>query len=106
MEVFVPSSLTSCSLPSLPVKVDRHSQEGLTQCGGRNSLQQCHSFSFSSGRWTRSHTLASQRLYLASWSTQGRIVLMGGLERGRSTSTEILEDNISQSGFQLQDHTK
>ena len=104
VEVYVPSTNTSCSLPSLPVETWGHSQDGLLLCGGYpNSRHSCHTFHSDSGEWrVKTHRLSEGRLYHSSWQREDEtVLLMGG---GYSpTTTEIVSDSsaVSTPGFSL-----
>ena len=62
VELYVPSTNTSCSLPSLPVKSEEHSQDGLLLCGGEGinldvNGYWCHTFHSDSGEWVKTDRL-------------------------------------------------
>ena len=79
VEVFVPSTGQSCSLPSLPGDRYQHSMDGLLICGGGYySSDPTTCVSFSSGEWITSNTLVEERYYHTSWQTDQGTVLMGG----------------------------
>ena len=108
VELYVPSTNTSCSLPSLPVGTLGHSQDGLLLCGGvGNSGQSCHTFHPDSGEWVKTHNLSEEREYHSSWQREdGTIVLMGGDDS--PTTTEIVSDSraVSTPGFSLKYDTR
>ena len=103
VEVYVPSTNTFCSLPSLPVRTDEHSQDGLLQCGGYpNSLQSCHTFHSASGEWKETNRLSERRDEHSSWQREDEtVLLMGGAYS--LTTTEIVSDSsaVSTPGFSL-----
>ena len=107
VEVYVPSTNTSCSLPSLPVGIYDHSQDGLLLCGGTGNEEQCHTFHSDSGEWVKTHRLSEGRRSHSSWQREdGTVLLMGG---GRSrTTTEIVSDSsaVSTPGFSLKYDTR
>ena len=77
VEVFHLGNNTICKLPSLPMKIGSHTQDGLIQCGGRGSEDKCHKFS--QGKWEKSHDLKEKRYKHSSWLREdGSILLLGG----------------------------
>ena len=76
-----------CSLPDLPTDTYRHSQTGLTLCGGDYSPRSCHTFYFSTGSWEESHKLAMDRTGHSAWRSPQGILLIGGY------SSEILTES-------------
>ena len=83
-----------CSLPNLPQGYirSRHSQTGLTCCGGTDyaGYTTCHTLS-SNGSWEQSHSLSQRRRWHSSWaSPQGTMLIGGGFS---GTTTEILTEN-------------
>ena len=109
VEVYVPSTNTSCSLPSIPVGTERHSQDGLLLCGGIGNSRQCHTFHSDSGEWrVKTHRLSERRDEHSSWQRDdGTVLLMGGGYRPTTTTTEIVSDNsaVSTPGFSLKYNT-
>ena len=104
VEVYVPSTDTSCSLPSLPVATYAHSQDGLLLCGGAgDNSRQCHTFHSDSGEWrVKTHNLSEERYGHSSWQREdGTLLLMGGY--WSTTTTEIVSDSsaVSTPGFSL-----
>ena len=103
VEVYVPSTNTSCSLPSLPVGTWDHSQDGLLQCGGIGNSRQCLTFHSDSGEWrVKTHRLSERRVRHSSWQRDdGTVLLMGGVDS--PTTTEIVSDSsaVSTPGFSL-----
>ena len=78
VEVFVPSTGLSCSLPALPDERYEHTMDSLLICGGYgSSATTC--LSFTSGQWITSHNLVEERYYHTSWQTEQGLVLMGGV---------------------------
>ena len=108
VEVYVPSTNTSCSLPSLPVATEGHSQDGLLLCGGDgNYRQSCLTFHPDSGEWVKAHNLSEGRYEHSSWQREdGTVLLMGGVDS--LTTTEIVSDSsaVSTPGFSLQYNTQ
>ena len=83
VEVFVPSTGQSCSLPSFPHYREDHTMTGLTVCGGAglegvNDLLLTSCIAFLSGEWVTTHTLWRERTGHSAWLAQGGLVLMGG----------------------------
>ena len=107
VEVYVPSTNTSCSLPSLPVETHLNSQDGLLLCGGIGNSRQCHTFHSDSGEWrVKSHRLSEERYGHSSWQRDdGTVILMGGVYS--TTTTEIVSDSsaVSTPGFSLKYNT-
>ena len=102
VEVYVPSTNTSCSLPSLPVETHGHSQDGLLQCGGYGNRKQCHTFHSASGEWVKTPRLSEERRDHSSWQREdGTVMLMGG---DSFTTTEIVRGSsaVSTPGFSLE----
>ena len=107
VEVYVPSTNTSCSLPSLPVETWGHSQDGLLLCGGGFNEEQCLTFHAASGEWVQTHRLSGERRFHSSWQREdGTVLLMGG--DFSPTSTEIVSDSsaVSTPGFSLKYDTR
>ena len=78
VEMFIPSTNHSCTLPSLPHERSGHTMSGLTICGGLFTSTTC--LQLSSGVWSVSHTLQDERYGHSSWqSDQQGLILMGGL---------------------------
>ena len=91
VEVYVPSTNTSCSLPSLPVATSSHSQDRLLLCGGAGNSGQCHTFHSDSGEWrVKTHNLSEERSTHSSWQREdGTVLLIGG--RFSARTTEIVD---------------
>ena len=96
VEVFVPATNTSCSLPSLPEKTAGHIQDGLSQCGGYGSEMFCQEFS--QGEW-RTQNLSQRRVRHTSWRTGTSLFLMGGMESNETT--EEIADGVTRESFEL-----
>ena len=96
VEVYHPGTNTSCTLPSLPEKINGHTQDGFTQCGGEGSLQSCYTL------WTKTNSLSEKREGHSSWRREdGKILLIGG--DYNKTTTELVSDSsgVSTPGFTL-----
>ena len=96
VEVFVPSTRQSCSLPSLPDNLRyHHTMDSHVICGGYYaSASTC--LSFSSGQWITSHILTEGRDAHSSWQTDQGLVLMGGYDS--PVRSEILPMAGEQAG--------
>ena len=126
VEVYVPSTNTSCSLPSLPVTTWDHSQDGLLLCGGSQcSLEndgclkgpptrakKCLTFYPDSGLWITTHPLQENRYGHSSWQREdGTVLLMGGRISARTTEFTTTSGLISRyrcstrPGYRLQNIT-
>ena len=92
------SDNTICTMPPLPAGRDRHSQSGLTACGGRGSDVSQTCSTFSNGDWITSHTLREERQWHVSWNSPSGIMLLGGL---RSRHTTELSSTSSSAHFDL-----
>ena len=91
-EVLNDDGTTKCSFPILPEDRRHHTQSGLVICGGGwESDIQTSCLTFSSGKWTKSHTLQFRRKDHSVWSSPQGLLLMGGAYN--LTSTEILTDD-------------
>ena len=77
VEVFIPSTGLSCSLPPLPDDRLYHTMDSTYTCGGVGmpSSDSCLHFS---GQWTDSYTLVHAREGHSSWMTDYGLLLMGG----------------------------
>jgi hypothetical protein len=97
VEVYVPSTGQSCSLPSLPDQRYRHTMDSLYICGGYYySSAATNCLHFSSGQWYTSHTLVESRYGQSSWQTDQGLVLMGG--DGSPSTSEIVPTAGEQGG--------
>ena len=104
VEVYVPSTGQSCSLPSLPDERISHTMDSLYICGGDYSSS-TNCLHFSSGQWYTSHTLVEKRYGHSSWQTDQGLVLMGG--GGSPSTSEIVPTAGEQGGpsFDMQYYT-
>ena len=103
VEVLREDGSSLCSLPDLPDYYRYHTQSGLVTCGGYRTQTSC--YNFSSGVWTRSHSLLHSRVYHSAWSSPLGTVLMGG--DVSLTTTELLtEDGQSTDLFSMKYQTK
>jgi hypothetical protein len=98
VEVFVPSTGQSCSLPALPDERYGHTMDSLLICGGGwdSTTAATTCLSFTSGQWITSHTLVEERNYHTSWQTEQGLVLMGGYSS--PDTSEILATAGGQGG--------
>ena len=102
VEVYHPGTNTSCTLPSLPGGIWRHSQDGFIQCGGDGSRQFCHTLNTDTAQWTKTHSLSEKRYqHKSSRREDGSILLIGGYYS--KTTTELVSDSsaVSTTGFTL-----
>ena len=99
VEVYVPSTGQSCSLPPLPDGRWLHTMDSLYTCGGVSTPTSCLHFSY--GQWTTSHSLLEERVDHSSWQTEQGLVLMGGWSS--STTSEIVPTDGEQgvAGFAM-----
>ena len=108
VEVILPSG-RSCSLPSLPIPRESHTQSGLTACGGyagfnyksNTTLHSC--VTFAARVWNKSHTLAKTRWFHVAWQSPVGIFLIGGT--GEKSRTVLLSTTTSTTslGFDMPD---
>ena len=91
VEVLREDGSSLCSLPDLPNSHYFHTQSGLVTCGGEGVDQFTSCYNFSSGVWTKSHSLQYSRYRHSSWSSPLGTVLMGG--SGSFTTAELLTDD-------------
>ena len=97
VEYFSPdSSLTGCTLASLPGERAQHTMNWLTACGGQgNNTDNC--VTIGPGKWNvewkTSHTFSQGRGGHVSWRKDSDIdiLLMGGLTSGTQMTTEAFE---------------
>ena len=84
-----------CSLPDLPADRYHHSQTGLVTCGGGlTSSDQKSCYTFSAGRWKKTHTLRQRRYGHTAYALPQGVMLMGGdAHGGFKKTTELLTDN-------------
>ena len=104
VEIYNPSTNTTCSLPKLPVGRYGHTQDVNLVCGGPSSSTRttCVKWSSESGSWTQSHTLHQSRVYHVSWNTEDGVYLMGGNYGSNMKTTELVKaDGSVEDGFSL-----
>ena len=119
VEIYLPASNTGCSLPELPEARSGHTQDGGLACGGSwvakmivdqhasNSIwKSC--VKWTSGSWTRSHSLIGERSCHVSWATASGVYLIGGYfsQLGPDSTELVKEDGSVEEGFQLKHPTK
>ena len=94
VEMFIPSTNHSCTLPSLPDRMTSHTMSGLTICGGHHTSTEC--LQLSSGVWSVSHTLQEERYGHSSWqSDQQGVILMGGWSYSDMSSEVVGQGGVS-----------
>ena len=94
-----------CTLPPLPEARYRHSQSGLTACGGHASpALTCTTLS--NGVWATSHNLDPGRKNHVSWSSPSGLMLLGGSASMRTTSLLSTTSSSSSAQFELLYKTK
>ena len=110
VEVYIPASNTTCSLPQQPGERVFHTQDGELACGGGfgSSLQTtCVKWSSDSGSWSQSHTLRQERTQHVSLATEDGVYLMGGQDSSSWRTTELVkEDGSVEDGFSLKYDTR
>ena len=105
-ELYLPSSGTWCTLPSLPDKRFGHtvSEDGLL-CGGwsYHTGDSCLQWSPDTGSWEAAVTLDVKRTAHCSWTpaNSSDIYLMGGFP-SENTTTLIKPDGTQEPGFSLE----
>ena len=107
-ELLYTSGSRICFLPDLPSLRRRHSQTGVTVCGGVDSPANatCHTLS-ATGTWIQSHNLAQDRRYHSAWRSPQGTILIGGRDSGAGTTSVILlESGDTNPGFNLIDKTR
>ena len=93
-EVISTNGTSICGLPQMPISKDRHTQSGLTACGGYGSERNC--IKFQSGSWT---TLTDNLVYMrydhSSWVTpdEGILLIGGSFFIDGHNETEIVYQN-------------
>ena len=106
VEVFVPSTGLSCSLPALPDERYGHTMDSLLICGGYDySTTDTTCLSFTSGQWITSHTLADERYHHSSWQTDQGLVLMGGIASPGTSEIVSTAGNHGGPSFAMQYNT-
>ena len=95
-----------CTLPSLPGARNRHSQSGLTACGGQYSQAQDTCTTFSSGAWATSHNLNPFRKHHVSWNSPSGLMLLGGASSMQTTSLLSSTTSSVSDQFELLYNTK
>ena len=108
IEIYNPVTNTTCSLPQLPETLFYHTQDGGLACGGGQAKPASQQASWttcvkwSSGSWTKSHTLRQKRYGHVSWATEDGVYLMGGMDSSSEFTTELVkEDGSVEEGFSL-----
>ena len=92
VEYFSPdSSLTGCTLASLPGDRSYHTMDGLTACGGQGD----NCVTLGPRGWETSQTLSQGRRGHVSWKRDTDILLMGGLTSHTQVTTEVAGDTGS-----------
>ena len=106
-ELFLPSTGKTCSLQEGIARsdhtLDQLGDGRLLACGGYGGAEKmCHQFvpSLPYGTWTVSATLRNLRYYHTSFSTGGKVLLLGGSES--ETAAEVVGSDKS---FNLQQGT-
>ena len=105
VEVILTNS-TLCTLPPLPEGRYRHSQSGLTACGGQDSQAQDTCTTFSNGAWTTSHHLDPFRKSHVSWNSPSGLMLLGGASSMQTTSLLSSTTSSVSDQFELLYNTK
>ena len=108
VEVFLPSTATTCKLPRLVVRRSYHTLDGFLACGGyySDAGTSCEEFSPATGTWARpSHTLQQDREDHVSWSVEEGTLLMGGDKEG-TTSEIVKHDGTTERSFDLKYQTR
>ena len=109
VEVFLPSTSTSCELPGPVLGRFGHTQDNLLACGGccsSSAGHSCEEFSPATGTWARTHTLQRERWYYVSWSVEEGTILMGGGYSGTGRTSEIVKhDGTTETSFDMRSLT-
>ena len=107
VELYVPSSGVSCSLPKLPVNGIRYQDHTLENtgliCGGADTSNFCLQWSPDTGSWEEGLLLGIERAFHVSWTpapTYLGTFLMGGARSERKT-TLINYDGTQEAAFPL-----
>ena len=96
-----------CTLPPLPEARQKHSQSGLTACGGNGfppAVDTCTTFS--NGVWATSHNLDPRRRYHVSWNSPSGLMLLGGASSMQTTSLLSSTTSSVSDQFELLYNTK
>ena len=105
VEIYLPSSNTSCSLPELPEVRGSHTQNGGLACGGGYNSTWSNCVKWGDGSWTRTHILREKRTQHVSWTTASGVYLIGGQKNG-NTSDLVKEDGSVEEGLPLKNNTE
>ena len=108
VEVFLPSTATTCQLPRQVLARQDHTQDGLLVCGGccGDVLTSCEEFSPATGTWAlTNHTLQEGRFCHVSWSVEEGTLLMGGAWGG-TTSEIVKHDGTTATSFDMKYDTE
>ena len=106
-EVLFLNGSAFCELPRMRQYKSRHTQSGLTACGGGASAIRKSCIKFEDGSWTTlTDNLVEERYRHSSWVTpDGDILLIGG--QYSNTTTEIVyQDGTSIRSFDLKYNTE
>ena len=99
------SNGTLCTLPPLPEARYRHSQSGLTACGGSDSARDTCT-TLSNGAWATSHYLDPARRNHVSWNSPSGLMLLGGNYSPRTTALLSTTSSSSSAHFDLPYNTQ
>ena len=100
------SNSTLCTLPPLPERRHRHTQSGLTACGGDDSPTADTCTTFSNGAWATSHNLDPARRNHVSWNSPSGLMLFGGSYSKKTTALLSTTSSSSSAQFDLLYDTK
>ena len=100
------SNSTLCTLPPLPEGRYRHSQSGLTACGGHGSPARGTCTTLSNGVWATSHSLDPRRKNHVSWNSPSGLMLFGGHYSMKTTALLSTTSSSSSAQFDLLYDTK
>ena len=99
------SNGTLCTLPPLPDARYRHSQSGLTACGGVYPTGGTCT-TFSNGAWATSHNIDPRRMNHFSWNSPSGTMLFGGHYSRKTTALLSATSSSSSAQFELLYDTK